>query len=181
LIAMKNAIIAAIVSAAVAGTTATAATIIVTSANIKNGTIQLVDVSAKAKRALKGNRGPAGRPGDRGPAGLAGPTGPAGVQGPAGPTGFSSLYFSRSPEIPLGPGAVQTAGAACPTGTYATGGGARTSSDTQYIKDSFPARSTPDGPQDLWVASVRNLDSVLAATFRVYAVCAPAQSVSGNY
>jgi Collagen triple helix repeat (20 copies) len=178
---MKNAIIAAIVSAAVASTTATAATIIVTSANIKNGSIQLVDMSAKAKRALKGNRGPAGRPGERGATGPAGLPGATGAQGPPGPEGFSSLYFACSLDIPIGPGAVQTAAVPCPEGLYPTGGGARTSSETQTVNGSFPARSTPEGPQDLWVASVRNLDTVQAATFRVYAFCAPAQAVNGNY
>jgi hypothetical protein len=54
---MKNALIAAVVAAVVAAASGTAATIVVTSKNIKNGTIQTVDISAKAKRALKGNRG----------------------------------------------------------------------------------------------------------------------------
>jgi hypothetical protein len=81
---MKNAIIAAIVSAVVASTTATAATIVVTSKNIKNGTIQTVDISAKAKRALKGNRGPRGL---RGLAGAQGATGATGAQGPKGDVG----------------------------------------------------------------------------------------------
>jgi hypothetical protein len=35
------------------GTTATAATIVSTPKNIKNGTIQTVDISVKAKRALR--------------------------------------------------------------------------------------------------------------------------------
>jgi hypothetical protein len=48
---MKSALVAAVVSAVIAGTTATAATIVVTSKNIKNGTIQTVDISDKAKRA----------------------------------------------------------------------------------------------------------------------------------
>jgi hypothetical protein len=56
---MKSALIAAVVAAVIAAASATAATIVVTSKNIKNGTIQTVDISAKAKRALKGNRGPA--------------------------------------------------------------------------------------------------------------------------
>jgi hypothetical protein len=54
---------------------------IVTSKNIKNGTIQTVDISAKAKRALKGNRGPRGFQGARG---LPGATGPAGPKGDTG-------------------------------------------------------------------------------------------------
>jgi len=52
---MKNALVAAVVAAVVAAASGTAATMIVTSKNIKNGTIQTVDISAKAKRALKGN------------------------------------------------------------------------------------------------------------------------------
>jgi hypothetical protein len=84
---MKNAMIAAVVAAVVAAASSTAATIIVTSKNIKNGTIQTVDISAKAKRALKGNRGPrgfAGVDGTPGPQGLRGAPGPSGPPGPAG-------------------------------------------------------------------------------------------------
>jgi hypothetical protein len=57
---VKTALIAAVVSAIVAAASGTAATILVTSKNIKNGTIQTVDISAKAKRALRGQRGPRG-------------------------------------------------------------------------------------------------------------------------
>jgi hypothetical protein len=57
---MKNALVAAVVAAVVAAASGTAATMIVTSKNIKNGTIQTVDISAAATRALKGNRGPRG-------------------------------------------------------------------------------------------------------------------------
>jgi hypothetical protein len=50
------------VAVAVALVTAGGATaaFVVTSKNIKNGTIQLVDISAKAKKALRGQRGPRG-------------------------------------------------------------------------------------------------------------------------
>jgi hypothetical protein len=53
---VKSALIAAVVAAA----SGTAATILVTSKNIKNGTIQTADISAAAKRALRGQRGPIG-------------------------------------------------------------------------------------------------------------------------
>jgi hypothetical protein len=49
------------------------------------------------------------------------------------------------------------------------------------MPNSFAGRSTVDGPQDIWVASVRNLDLAQAQTFRVYAVCVPAGAVNGNY
>lgn len=109
---MKTALIAAIVAAVVAAASATAATIIVTSKNIKDGTIQTVDISAKAKRTLKGNRGPRGVSGAVGPAGAqgapgqAGPQGLAGAQGPAGQQGDQG---ERGPEGPQGPSGVSTA------------------------------------------------------------------------
>ena len=90
---MKNALIAAAVAAVVAAASGTAATIVVTSANIKNGTIQTIDISAKAKRALSGQRGPrgfagaTGAQGSQGPTGLQGPVGPKGLRGPRGPKG----------------------------------------------------------------------------------------------
>jgi hypothetical protein len=84
---MKSAFIAAVVAAVVAAASGTAATIVVTSKHIKNGTIQTVDISAKAKRALKGNRGPQGAGGSAGPQGPAGAAGPQGIAGPQGPAG----------------------------------------------------------------------------------------------
>jgi hypothetical protein len=86
---MKTALIAAIVAAVVAAASGTAATIVVTSKNIKNGTIQTVDISAKAKRALKGQRGLRGPQGVPGQSiiGADGDTGPPGPQGPAGAVG----------------------------------------------------------------------------------------------
>lgn len=69
--------------------TATAATLI-TSAQIKNGTIQMIDISSKAKKALRGQRGPRGFEGAAGPAGAAGPTGATGATGATGPAGASA-------------------------------------------------------------------------------------------
>lgn len=57
------------------------------SSQIKNGSIQLVDMSAKAKKALKGQRGPRGPAGPVGATGATGVVGAAGPQGPAGPQG----------------------------------------------------------------------------------------------
>ena len=93
---MRNALIAAVVAAVVAAASSSAATIVITSKNIKNGTIQTVDISAKAKRALTGQRGPrgfagaTGAQGVQGPTGLQGPVGPQGPEGPKGPQGSPS-------------------------------------------------------------------------------------------
>ena len=83
---MKAALIAGIVAMLVSAASATAA-FVVTSRNIKDGTIQTVDISAAAKRALKGNRGPRGAVGLPGPAGSLGPAGATGPQGSTGPQG----------------------------------------------------------------------------------------------
>jgi hypothetical protein len=83
---MKAVIAAGIVAALIATASATAA-LVVTSKNIKNGTIQLVDISSKAKNALKGQRGRRGPAGPRGIAGPRGPQGPAGAKGDKGDKG----------------------------------------------------------------------------------------------
>jgi hypothetical protein len=95
---LKNAIIAALVAAIVAAASGTAATIVVTSKNIKNGTIQVADISAKAQRALKGRRGSRGAqgvPGIQGLKGDKGDTGPSNVYG-------ASLCTTGMPGCPAG-------------------------------------------------------------------------------
>ena len=80
---MRTAIIAGIVAMLVSAASASAA-FIVTSKNIKNGTIQLVDMSSKAKAGLRGQRGLPGPPG------LQGFTGAQGAPGADGPPGQSA-------------------------------------------------------------------------------------------
>jgi hypothetical protein len=101
---MRAAIIAAIIATLVSAASATAA-FVVTSANIKNGTIQTVDISGKAKRALKGNRGlqgPSGLPGPHGLAGVAGPQGAKGDPGPEGPPGHLAT-LDQAEGLPCSP------------------------------------------------------------------------------
>jgi hypothetical protein len=118
---MKTALIAAVVSAAVAAASGTAATIVVTSKNIKNGTIQIVDISAKAKRAMKGNRGPRGSRGLRGVQGLQGAPGPAGAPGPPGVLSLSTAVNS----VDVAPNAPGSVTATCPSGQRVVSGGFR--------------------------------------------------------
>ena len=102
---------------ALAGTaTAGGVALIVTSANIKNGTIQLTDISPAAKRALKGKRGPAG---PAGPSGLAGSTGPA---GPAGPPGVQVLTRVNA-WVSVEEGEYESVTAVCPAGMAPVSGG----------------------------------------------------------
>src|SRR6478609_1004014 len=68
------------------GGSAVAASVI-TSKQIKDGTIQTKDLSKKALKALKGKIGATGATGAPGPAGPQGPQGAQGVQGLKGDTG----------------------------------------------------------------------------------------------
>ena len=61
----------------------------ITSSEIKNRTIKLKDISAKARSALEGTAGEQGPQGERGPQGPQGLEGPQGAEGPPGPSGLS--------------------------------------------------------------------------------------------
>jgi hypothetical protein len=91
---MVVALIALFVS--LAGNAGAGALLLITSKNIKNGSIQAVDLSRAAKAQLKGNEGP------RGPQGPSGATGAQGLPGPLGPPGPQGLPGARGPEGPRG-------------------------------------------------------------------------------
>jgi len=71
-------VLAAVAVVLAMGGTAAAASLI-TSKQIKNGTIQLVDISKNARAKLRGARGPAGQPGEQGAKGDKGDKGDAGA------------------------------------------------------------------------------------------------------
>src|SRR5206468_5860274 len=62
---------------------------LITSAQIKNGTIQLSDINSKARKSLQGKTGPQG---PRGPAGPAGANGTNGTNGTNGAPGTAVAY-----------------------------------------------------------------------------------------
>jgi hypothetical protein len=158
--------VAVIVTALVVGASASTAAVIVTSKNIKDGTIQAVDISAKAKRALKGNRGPAG---PAGRTGTPGPSGPQGAPGPQGQQGVPGLQgIQGSPGlvgveyvVEVGVPGEGSATATCPGGKYVIGGGASTSSGWFY-------RSEPSDSAS-WTASA---DGGTTANVTAFAICA---------
>jgi hypothetical protein len=121
---MKAVIVAAIVSAVVASTTATAGTMaLITGAQIKNGSVGLVDLNTKAKRTLRGQRGARGARGAPGPAGAPGAAGASGAPGAAGGFDPAKLQYIPGPTVTVPAGGDVGAQANCPAGTAAVGGG----------------------------------------------------------
>lgn len=163
---MKSALIAGVVAAIVAAASSTAATIVVTSKSIKNGTIQTVDISAKAQRALKGKRGAPGAAGARGPVGAQGAQGAQGSQGPAG---IQRLRFIVSPPTIIPGGTEGTADAACPAGETAVSGGYLLTGAEAAVFQSV-------GIGTAWRARAENSTGA-DATLIAYAYCSPGVAV----
>jgi hypothetical protein len=155
---MKTALIAAIVAAIVSAAAATATTsIVITGAQIKDGSIQAKDLSAKARRTLKGNRGPRGfegargAPGANGVNGLQGPPGPTGAPGPVGP-GLTGLHYVNTTEV-------GETFAECNRGESVIAGGAFTPGRVPLASSIATATATGEG----WVAAtVDPLATVIA-------------------
>jgi len=142
----------ALVVALVTAGSSTAA-FIVTSRNIKNGTIQLVDISPSARAALRGQRGPRGD---------------AGAPGERGPAGFSSVtQVSNLVSVPVHTDV--SVSVPCPTGTKVVGGGFHSASYEVLVHWSKPA-STGQG----WEAIGYNSGSTFAWPLGVYALCVSA-------
>src|SRR3954447_22938388 len=105
---------------------------LITSKQIKDGTIQTKDISTNARTALKGNSGPAGPQGSAGPQGGKGDAGAAGANGATGKDGapgkdglISSATVQRTTFSPIADGGTGTQTVSCPSGQKAIGGGVR--------------------------------------------------------
>jgi Collagen triple helix repeat (20 copies) len=148
------------------------AAFVVTSKNIKNGTIQLVDMSARAKAGLRGLRGPRGFTGARGAQGVQGVQGiqgPQGVQGAQGPQGIQRLRLVSN-SIDVAPSTVSPLlGATCPAGEAAVSGG--------FIFGGIIIASVPTGGS--WSAGGFN-DLSVTTTLFVYAYCSPNISLTAS-
>lgn len=135
----------AIVAALTIASTSTAGYLVVTSKNIKNGTIQPIDLSAKAKRVMRGTRGPIGPPGERGPA------------------GFSNLVSTDASTL-VGSNTSAGVTALCSTGYKAVGGGFYASSSDVSVYISTPSNNG-------WLVRGFNSGTFSASLF-AYALCA---------
>ena len=107
--------------AALAGTATAAGTaVLITSKQIKDGSIQLADMSPTTKKALKGERGPRGYTGFTG---LTGPQGLQGAQGPAGGFDPNKVTYVQGTPFSIAPGAIGSGATHCPLGAKAISGG----------------------------------------------------------
>jgi hypothetical protein len=187
------------VIALIAATTgsAVAASSLITSAKIKNGTIKLADISKSTQNALKkgktgpqgpkgdkGDAGPQGAKGDKGDAGPQGAKGDAGPQGPKGDTGPQGPKGDTGPQGPSGTASIrsnsnsnassnatQTLTAMCDSGQVATGGGGSIDSSNAYLYANAPIFS--NGVPVGWTASAAKSGGNGQYTLRVYVLCGP--------
>jgi hypothetical protein len=155
---VKSILIAGVVAALVAASTATAA-LVVTSANIKNGTIKMVDISAGAKRALKGSRGPRGA------------HGPQGIPGPQGPQGIQRLVRVEASDS-VAPEQVRTVVANCPAGMIAVSGGFSYTADGSVVA-TYPVATG-------WSVSIDTSGGAFGGSFTAIVLCSPNISPVGS-
>jgi hypothetical protein len=88
------------VAALVLGAAGTAgAARLITGQGIKDGSIEVRDLSKRAQKSLRGNTGPAGRAGPAGPAGAVGPKGEGGAAGSVGTNGTPGASGVAGPTI----------------------------------------------------------------------------------
>ena len=143
-------LVVGVIALAVAMSGSAVAASLITSARIKDGTIQLKDISKKTRTALKGQRGPAGAAGATGPQGAQGNPGAAGAAGAAGANGATNVVVRQGTLISVAAGASGIVTASCNPGERATGGGNSISGLGGWqVIESFPtpgtAGSTPTG------------------------------------
>ena len=146
----------AAISVALVGAGGATAASFITSANIKNGTIKLVDISSSAKRALKGNTGRQGAQGSQG------------VQGPAGGFDPAKVVYVEGPMVTAPAGEAAVSVAYCPAGTKAISGGYFFA----YANDGITVEmSQPLSDGTGWLAGFANSGSI-DGDATAYAVCA---------
>jgi len=98
---LTPALVVALIALASALTGSAVAAGLITSSQIKDGTIRLVDLHPSAKNALEGDRGPRGpigATGAQGPAGPQGLVGPAGARGATGANGATGATGAQGPR-----------------------------------------------------------------------------------
>ena len=149
-----------------------------TGADIRNGSIGLVDLAPGAR--MPGPAGAAGAAGTAGATGAAGAQGPAGVPGAPGAKGATGAAGATNlsvegATVDVAAGGIEYLSADCPSGKRATGGGTYWDT-TDVVPGLITSDSSPlvgdDGTTPVsWGATMENTTADVA-TAVVYVVCA---------
>jgi hypothetical protein len=159
----------------------------VTSSKVRDGSLRAVDFKpGQLPRGPTGAAGATGQAGPQGPAGTTGPQGPQGAQGAKGDTGsagVTSLTYVSADFGPFPAGTQYGGEAVCTGGRHAVGGGVLsegTNAGDQAVNSTYPTDGAGSGTPGTtaWTGYVDNTSSSPLG-FTVYAVCAPAGTVTG--
>jgi hypothetical protein len=156
-------VILGIIAIVLASTGSAIAASQITSKQIKNGTIQLTDISKKARVSLEGGRGPQGGPG---------PGGPAGPPGPPGPAGATKVVVRQGTPFSIPFGMNGTSTASCNPGERAVGGGNTASDPLLAVSQSLPIGGSTSAPPTGWRVDAHNTNTAGAANLTAVVVCA---------
>jgi hypothetical protein len=170
-------VLVGVVALAIGAAASAGAAKLLTGGDIKNGSLQVKDLSKKAQKQLKGAEGPAGPQGPTGPQGAQGPGGAAGADGTNGTPGASGV---AGPTIFASSVAVDNSWA-----TPGSGGNFGTEASAQvpvppgsaFTAKSFVAQTaTPVGVNPVTIAfRINGADTTLKCTIPVgQTSCAPA-------
>jgi hypothetical protein len=167
----SGSMIVAVIALVVAMSGSAVAASLITTTQIKNGTIQTKDISKKARSALTGKPGPAGHAGPKGDAGA------PGLPGKDGTNGVTNVAVRKGETVILAH-ATGIAFAHCNPGEKAIGGGGQflvTNTGAEWIQRTGPANGTQvaaegSTPDSWFVRGFNNEDT--KQTIGAFAVCA---------
>jgi len=167
----------------VAGATSATAAMIITGAQIKDGTVTSKDIKDKslklkdfapgAKTGLTGATGPQGPAGPKGATGATGPQGTPGVPGLPGVSGYEIVLNTATAAA----GASATATATCPAGKKPLGGGGTWAAAGNDVHLELSAATDASGniltasPINSWSVRARN-NTASNKVIYVSAICA---------